>query len=295
MRALTHALLLYPTPCPAPIPTADPHLTAVFDEISGSDQGSPPGASPPLSLWGMPMSKYRRGCQPQPSPPPPVAQVNVYGQLRHGHARCTECSARQLPPDKDERTGCDRHETFHLPALRDRIVVSPCVVSAFFFLLVFLLLRAAVLFEMLALRCFEKLLYADTYWHRDDPCTGSWGQSPPRFRSLKMFVNVFAVSEDGGPIGPPPPPPPPHRCRCCPRVPTPVSAADKRMVGIVKQMVAIVSLRPSQSLDTQCTLHLPAAVVPRTHTLEHGPWETLGRSYRSTMTLDAEVIGLELH
>ena len=31
------------------------------------------------------------------------------------------------------------------------------------------------------------------------------------------------------------------------------------------------------------------AVVPKTHRLPHGPWETLGRSFRSTMTLDAEL------
>ena len=31
------------------------------------------------------------------------------------------------------------------------------------------------------------------------------------------------------------------------------------------------------------------AVVPGTHRLPHGPWETLGRSYQSTMTLDAEL------
>jgi hypothetical protein len=32
-------------------------------------------------------------------------ETNVYGQRRHGHARCTECSARSLPPDPEEATG----------------------------------------------------------------------------------------------------------------------------------------------------------------------------------------------
>ena len=30
-------------------------------------------------------------------------------------------------------------------------------------------------------------------------------------------------------------------------------------------------------------------MVPRTHRLPHGPWETLGRSFQSTMTLDADL------
>lgn len=29
------------------------------------------------------------------------SETNVYGQLRHGRARCTECSARSLPPDSE--------------------------------------------------------------------------------------------------------------------------------------------------------------------------------------------------
>lgn len=36
------------------------------------------------------------------------------------------------------------------------------------------------------------------------------------------------------------------------------------------------------------------AVVPGTHRLPHGPWETLGRSFRSTMTLDAELDELQM-
>ena len=32
-------------------------------------------------------------------------ETNVYGQRRHGHARCTECSARSLPPDPIEAVG----------------------------------------------------------------------------------------------------------------------------------------------------------------------------------------------
>jgi hypothetical protein len=33
----------------------------------------------------------------------------------------------------------------------------------------------------------------------------------------------------------------------------------------------------------------PTAVVPHSHRLDHGPLETLGRSYQSSMTLDAEL------
>ena len=102
------------------------------------------------------------------------SETNIYGQRRNGAARCTECSARCLPPDADGA--------------------------------------------------------GYTYWHRDDPSTGHWGLLP-RCRSLKMFINVFAVSPDGGPF----------------------------------------------------------AVCPRTHRLDHGPLETLGRSYQSSMTLDAEL------
>lgn len=68
-----------------------------------------------------------------------------------------------------------------------------------------------------------------TYWHRDHPQPNRWPVT--RSRSVKMFVNIFDVPENGGPL----------------------------------------------------------SVVPGSHLLPFNPWEMFGRSWQSSLTLDAEL------
>jgi ectoine hydroxylase-related dioxygenase (phytanoyl-CoA dioxygenase family) len=68
-----------------------------------------------------------------------------------------------------------------------------------------------------------------TYWHRDHPQPHRWPIS--RSRDVKMFVNVFDVPENGGPL----------------------------------------------------------SVVPGSHRLPFNPWEIFGKSFKSSLTLDADL------
>ena len=68
-----------------------------------------------------------------------------------------------------------------------------------------------------------------TYWHRDHPQPNRWPIT--RSRDVKMFVNIFDVPYNGGPL----------------------------------------------------------SVVPGSHKLPFNPWETFGKSFKSSLTLDAEL------
>jgi hypothetical protein len=68
-----------------------------------------------------------------------------------------------------------------------------------------------------------------TYWHRDHPQPNRWPIT--RARDIKMFVNIFDVEENGGPL----------------------------------------------------------SVVPGSHKLPFNPWEIFEKSFKSSLTLDAEL------
>ena len=128
--------------------------------------------------------------------------------------------------------------------------------------------------------------------HRDDPNTGWWG-AQPKSRTLKMFINIFGVAECV----------PTQHCHIITCYIQPVLAVSfsfpfsrcvRFQFEIERPMIIERLKRRAWLVVVVCRNGGAFAVVPGTHRLPHGPWETLGRSFRSTMTLDAELVELQM-